>query len=357
MNIIKKPDTAPFPIDPGMGCCHVESTQSPMASLGRAVQIFVLVSAILAAVFHARTEAFTTFCIIFSSIVLEAFPFMLLGTLVGGFVEVFLSREQLVSFLPRNRKAAIVAAAFLGILFPVCECAIVPVVRKFIQKGMPLGSAVAFLLAGPIVNPLVFASTLVAYSFDWTVAWLRIFSGLAIAVAAGLFINSLLPGKTALKANGISSCGCGHDHDFNTPLSFPGKIKAALFHGAADFYDIGRFLIMGALIAALLQTLADRQDFLVSAASPFAAIPVMMLLAFVLNLCSEADAFIAASFRPMGIPLSAQLAFLVLGPMLDIKLILMYLGVFTRKMILLLSLFVVLAVFLVMACMEVASWI
>lgn len=326
-----------------------------MASLGRAVQIFILVSALLAAVFHARTEAFTTFCIIFSSIVLEAFPFMLLGTLVGGFVEAFLSREQLVSFLPRNRKAAIVAAAFLGILFPVCECAIVPVVRKFIQKGMPIGSAVAFLLAGPIVNPLVFASTLVAYSFDWTVAWLRIFSGLAIAVAAGLFINSLLQGKTALKTNG--SCGCGHDHDFNPPLSFPGKIKAALFHGAADFYDIGRFLIMGALIAALLQTLADRQDFLVSAASPFAAIPVMMVLAFVLNLCSEADAFIAASFRPMGIPLSAQLAFLVLGPMLDIKLILMYLGVFTRKMILLLSLFVVLAVFLVMACMEVASWI
>ena len=365
MNIpAKKPDTAPFPIDPShvKGHVHREKEETRLEKAGQYIQIFILVSAILAAVFHARSEAFITFAIIFSSIVLEAFPFMLLGTLLGGLVEVFLSRDRLVSFLPANRKAAVFGAAFLGIIFPVCECAIVPVVRKFIQKGMPIGSAVAFLLAGPIVNPLVFGSTLVAYSFDWGVAGLRTFSGLAIAVGTGLFIDSNIRSKEAILPGGIQPCGCSHDHcahDHSAvrPESLMGKIKAALYHGAADFYDIGRFLIMGALIAAALQTLVDRQDLLVAQASPFAAIPAAMILAFVLNLCSEADAFIAASFRPMGIPLSAQLAFMVLGPMLDIKLILMYLGVFTRKMILLLILMVVLSVFTVMACLEVASWL
>ncbi len=359
MNAFKQPpDPTPFPMDPshgnGCSCAHEKAAPGILDSAGRSIQIFILVSAIIMAVFQARSEAFISFCIIFSSIVLEAFPFMLLGTLLGGFVEVFLSREQFISILPKNKTVAIVCAAFLGIFFPVCECAIVPVVRKFLQKGMPLGSAVTFLLAGPIVNPLVFASTLVAYTFDFKVAFLRTAAGLVIAIAAGLFINAVIREKDAVIPGSSHSCAhCGHDH----PARFAGKIKAALFHGAADFYDIGRFLIMGALIAATLQTMVDRQVFLSPGTVPLVSIGAMMVLAFVLNLCSEADAFICASFRPMGIPLSAQLAFMVLGPMLDIKLILMYLGLFTRKMILLLCFFVVMAVFAASVVMEVLPWI
>ena len=157
------PNTAPFPIAPKRA---PNPTPSPLAGLGWMVQTVFIVCALMMVLFHPRSQVFTTFSIIFSSIVLEAMPFMLLGTMIGGLVEVFISRDHLVRFLPKNRILAIAAAAFLGIFFPVCECAIVPVVRKFIQKGMPLGSAVAFLLGGPIVNPLVFGSTFTAYSFS-----------------------------------------------------------------------------------------------------------------------------------------------------------------------------------------------
>jgi uncharacterized membrane protein YraQ (UPF0718 family) len=350
-----KPDTTPFPM--------AEAPPPARSGFGPYVQIYFLVSAILMAAFHVRSEAFVSFSIIFCAIVLEALPFMLLGTLLGGFVEVFVSREQLLRILPREKSQAVVVSAFLGIIFPVCECAIVPVVRKFIQKGMPLGSAVAFLLGGPIVNPLVFSSTLVAYSFDWRTAFLRVYIGVAIAMAIGLIIDVCLSRKEALLPFadagpcGCGHAGCAHDHESPASGSFIQKIKAALVHGAVDFYDIGRFLIIGAFVAAALQTLVPRQAFMSVAQGPLPAILVMMGLAAVLNLCSEADAFIAASFQPIGIPFSAQMAFMVLGPMLDIKLVLMYLGVFTRKMILVLVFLVCVTVFLTMAGLDLLQWV
>lgn len=358
-------DTTPFPIKHSPPPVNDQTNeqvekQGIMVSTGRYLQFFFLTMAILMVVFQPRTDVFTTFAIIFSSIVLEAFPFMLLGTLLGGFVEVFLGREQLMGWLPKSKWLAIVAAAFMGILFPVCECAIVPVVRKFIHKGLPLGSAVAFLLGGPIVNPLVFGSTLVAYSFSFETAFLRFIAGAGIAIGIGMLIDSVITEDQALvpalETNDLSCChaGCSHEHDI--PLSLPGKLWSAVSHGAADFYDIGRFLIIGAFIAASLQTLVPRTFFLSVTDGPMIAIIAMMGLAVVLNLCSEADAFIAASFQPLGIPFSAQLAFMVMGPMLDIKLILMYLSVFTRKMILVLIFSICIFVFTTMAALEVSQW-
>lgn len=342
-----------------MGCgCHSHEAQGRTVSvIGRYLQIVFLVSALLMTVFYSRSEYYTTFSIIFSSIVLEAFPFMLLGTLIGGFMEVFLSREMLIRILPPKKYDAIILAALLGIIFPVCECAIVPVVRKFLKKGMPLGSAVAFLLAGPIVNPLVFASTYVAYSFNVETAMLRVMTGFFIAVAAALIIETCITKTRALKEEPIVlECSLCHDTDNTGTLFFAQKLRAAFRHGALDFYDIGRFLIMGAFIAAALQTFVPRQIFTSVMAGPVAAIVSMMVLAVALNLCSEADAFIAASFRSVGIPFSAQLAFMVLGPMLDIKLILMYLSVFKGKMILVLSSMVVILVFLSMVFLEFSGW-
>ncbi|MEH0022198.1 MAG: permease [Desulfobacter sp.] len=359
-------NTDPFPIAPG----PVTSESSPamphpIKDVGTYIQVFFLLAVAWTAIFFGRTEAFTTFSIIFSSIVLEALPFMLMGTLLGGFVEVFLSRERLISILPKSPKKAIILAAFTGVFFPVCECAIVPVVRKFIQKGMPLGSAVAFLLGGPIVNPLVFSSTLVAYSFSWETAFLRTFTGAAIAMGMGFLIHSCISEKEALipshDHDNCSHCGtsdCGHDHQDLTGKPFSKKLSSAMSHAAMDFYDIGRFLIIGAFIAAALQTFVPRQAFFAMASGSVAAICLMMVLAIVLNLCSEADAFIAASLAPIGIPFTAQLAFMVLGPMLDIKLILMYMSVFTRKMIIILSCSTLIFVFMAMVFMEVVlQWV
>ena len=356
-------DTQPFPIDNQISTAQKPATL-PMDQAGRYIQVFFLSLALGMVLYFSGTEAFSTFAVIFVSIVLEALPFMLLGTLLGGLVEVFLSRERLISILPRGRKKAVILSAFLGIIFPVCECAIVPVVRKFVRKGMPLGSAVAFLLGGPIVNPLVFTSTLVAYSFSWETAFLRVFTGVGIAIGAGLLMDACISPDQALLPGaadpGCSHCGhdhCGHDHQDHTGRPFTKKLLSALSHGAHDFFDISRFLIIGAFIAAALQTLVPRQIFFDLASGSIAAILLMMVLAIVLNLCSEADAFIAASFQSLGLPFSSQLAFMVLGPMLDIKLVLMYLSLFKRWMIIMLCSATLIFVFITMVCVEVAQWI
>ena len=118
--------------------------------------IFLLLAFSLVLFFRDRPQ-FHTLGIIFVSIVLEAFPFMLLGTLIGGFIEVFVSQETITRFLPERRWWSVFIAAGLGVIFPVCECAIVPVIRRLLKKGVPLSAAIAFLLGGPIVNPLVAA--------------------------------------------------------------------------------------------------------------------------------------------------------------------------------------------------------
>ena len=350
----------PFPMDNQSTCCHHHhepSTHHETMKLGTSIQIFLIVFALSMALFHPRTDTFTTFSIIFSSIVLEAIPFMLFGTMLGGIIEVFVSRETLINTLPKSRKRSIIFAGLLGLIFPVCECAIVPVVRKLLDKGMPLGSAVTFLLAGPIVNPLVFASTLVAYSFSWDIAILRIFAGFGIAIGVGILVDDLFSIQEAvIEKQPTATCGCGHSHDHPVSGSLPSRLRAALSHGAADFYDICKFLVIGAFIAAALQTLIPRQSFIDIMSNPFVAIFSMMTLAVTLNLCSEADAFISASFQPMGIPLSAQLSFMVLGPMLDIKLILMYLSVFSKKMIITLTTLVIFMVGLSMIFVELSQW-
>ena len=130
------------------------------------------------------------------------------------------------------------------------------------------------------------------------------------------------------------------------------KAVLALSHAAEDFFDIVRFLVIGAFIAALLQTLVPRQIFAAAVSPPVFSILLMMIMAVVLNLCSEADAFVAASFRSSPVPLSAQLGFMILGPMLDLKLILMYLNVFRIRAIAALAVFTFSAVFLGMILLE-----
>ena len=310
--------------------------------------LFVLLALGLLVFFRERAQ-FQTLGIIFVSIVLEALPFMLLGTLVGGFIEVFIPREQITRWLPEGRWWTLFLGAGMGLIFPVCECAIVPVVRRLLQKGVPLSAAVAFLLGGPIVNPLVAASTAVAYLADWSIVIRRMIFGYLIAVAVGFLINLIFAKVKAVRSEVFSE----KDHlsdamisDHSKPAAFGEKISLAVSHAAEDFFDIGRFLIVGAFIAAVLQTVIPRQLLAPVLDTPALSILIMMLMAVVLNLCSEADAFVAASFRSSLVPLSAQLAFMILGPMLDIKLIIMYLKILRVRAIATLALLTFLAVFL-----------
>ncbi len=325
----------------------------PTNTAAVATQTAFLVVAVGYVLLAPNRAQLQTVSIMFVSIVLEAIPFMLLGALVGGFIEVFVPRKWVARALPKRRWLMVLAAGLLGILFPVCECAVIPVVRRLLRKGVPLGAAVAYLLAAPIVNPVVTLSTATAYSFAWPVVLGRMAFGYAIAVTIGLAMEQIFRRGEGALVPGIEApeedC-CTHGA---TPATLRTKIGAALGHAADEFLDIGRYLVMGAFLAGLLQTIVPRQGFTLLADTPFLAILAMMGLAVVLNLCSESDAFVAASFRGAGLPLSAQMAFMVLGPMFDIKLLAMYHGVFRRKAILVLTGLILSLVFMAMMLFEV----
>jgi uncharacterized membrane protein YraQ (UPF0718 family) len=299
----------------------------------------------------------------FVSIVLEAIPFLVIGALVSGVIEVYVPQSWIADRLPARRWYTVFLAAGLGFVFPVCECAIVIVVRRLIKKGVPLEAAVAFLLAGPIVNPLVALSTAYAYKFDWWIVLTRLVYGYGIAVTVGLIVGILFKPQQALVDLGDDEDnGCGHDHHHHDhdhshedamKRSGWSRFLSALEHASVDFFEIARFLIMGAFFAGLVQVIVPQSWFVGTDGGWMVSVFAMMLLAVVLNLCSEADAFVAASFSGIGVPMSGQMAFLVLGPMLDVKLLLMYRRLFRPPAIATIASLTFLLTFLCMAAMEV----
>jgi len=242
---------------------------------------------------------------------------------------------------------------------------------------VPLAAAVAYLLAGPIVNPLVAGSTLVAYGGEWKIVALRLGIGYLVAVTVALIMARLFPANTALQDAGVeqpAACaqGCGHDHGHDhthdhahahdhahdhshdhahhARPSVGRRLLDVLHHAADDFLYVGQFLIIGAWLAAACQL--ERQALVPLASEPIVGIPVMMLLAIILNLCSEADAFVAVSFRNIA-SLPAQLGFLVLGPMLDLKLSAMYLTFMRKRAFLTLAALIFAVVFAAMLLLKV----
>lgn len=310
------------------------------------------------------------FIITFTSILYEALPFIVLGSILAGVLEEFVPQSLITRLVPKNRLAAIVFSSLLGLIFPMCECGIVPIMRRLLRKGLPLGCCTAYLLAGPIINPLVILSTVVAFQphdNGMVIVWGRIIGGFLVAVGTSLIVervhakygNDLLTPLTrppapplprskpvdasALSLNVIETHNHhdpahgdhhhhhNHDHHHTSPpLSQRlGNVSATALH---DFVDITVFLILGALLAATTRMVLthDRIEQL-SFGYPIAAIVLMMGLAVVLCLCSEADAFVAASFTQL--QPAAKLAFLVLGPMMDLKLYFMYTRVFRPRLI------------------------
>jgi uncharacterized membrane protein YraQ (UPF0718 family) len=204
--------------------------------------------------------------------------------------------------------------------FPVCECGSVPVARRLARKGLAPGAAVTFMLAAPVVNPVVIASTFVAYRGREALGTMvlgRLALGFLVAIAAGWVIGSG-PGRALLRD--------GRDDDQRDADAARGARFFA--HLAGDVVFMGRFLIVGAAIAATIQTFVPQTFVDTIASTPVLGLLAMMALAFSMSLCSESDAFVAASFTAFG-P-SAQLAFLVFGPMVDLKLGALYLGTFRR---------------------------
>ncbi|WP_280768318.1 permease [Salipaludibacillus daqingensis] len=261
---------------------------------------------------------------IFLSIVIEAIPFILLGVFISALIQMYVSEETIQRFLPKNAVAALVPAAMLGAIIPLCECAIVPVVRRLIRKGMPLHVGVVFLVAAPILNPVVFASTFFAFRNNPTILYSRMGLAFVLSIIIGAIILKLFKNKPdQLRQTANMSLASHHVHvegiqPQRKKATILTQVRDTLYHAVDEFFMMGKYLILGAFIAALFQTFLDRSLLETIGSNEYSSTVVMMVFAYLLSLCSEADAFVASSFGNQFTDQSL-VAFLVYGPMLDLK--------------------------------------
>jgi len=295
--------------------------------------------------------ALATFKTMFVSIVLEAFPFILLGVLVSSIIHVFVPESWIRRIVPKHPVLGVGVASVLGFVFPVCECGMVPVVRRLVRKGFPVYAGIVFLLAGPIVNPIVYTSTFLAFRSDPSIAHQRIGLALVVACLIGLAAyrwmrRSPLRSEAHAEEGRSSAPRSPHDHSHGHPRNDPGgKLIETFDHAAGEFFDMGKYLILGAFLTALAQTLVPRDLMAQLAGTEGAAAAFMMGFAYVLSICSTSDAFVASSFAGT-FPKESILAFLVFGPMMDVKSTIMMLSIFRARFVLQLTLAVAFAVWM-----------
>lgn len=297
-------------------------------------------------------EQLTTFATIFLGIFIEAAPFLLLGSLASGLVEVFISKDDMARVVPRNLIGATIVGGLMGFVFPVCECGVVPLVRRLFNKGIPISMGVAFLLAAPIINPVALASTYAAYGFG-DMLMLRFSMGLLVATSIGLLFSLNPRPLTILRPGSIPAfAGASpqasqktQKHQKNQPKRIEKmnlvqvkqpmhqRLQMALRFASDDFFDMGKYLVIGSMLAAGMQTVVSQSTLTDLGSGPVSSVLTMQLLAFVLSVCSTVDAFISLAFRNT-FTTGSILSFLVFGPMVDIKSTMMFLNVFNRKIVL-----------------------
>ena len=277
---------------------------------------------------------FQLFSLFSVSVFLEAAPFLLLGSLLSSLFEVFVSEEKVHSLIPKKRRFGLLLGLTMGMIFPTCECGIIPIIKRMLRKKVPNYIAITYLLAAPVINPVVLFSTYVAFRGNWQMVLARVLIVSLVALIVGGYF-ALTGERQLLKINQNDDCGCGHDHEgehnprHEKGNKLGGKIGAVLAHAANDFLEMGKYLIIGCFAASFFTTFFPRGIIPLFETNLVIAIVFMMGLAVLLSICAAADSFIAASFN--GMPIAAQMAFVTLGPMFDLKLLAMYLGTFKKR--------------------------
>ncbi|WP_166462827.1 permease [Amycolatopsis acidicola] len=255
---------------------------------------------------------------VFVAVCVQALPFLVLGVLISGAIAAFVPARVLRKVLPRNTSAAVGVAGLAGVALPGCECASVPVARRLIGQGVAPAAALTFLLAAPAVNPVVLVATAVAFPGKPEMVLARFLGSLATAVVMGLLwarwgkLDWIV--RRALE---------------RMPDAEGGRWRVFAETARTDLVESGGFLVLGALISAALGVLVPQSWFDVLGGQLVLGVLVMAVLAVVLALCSEADAFVAASLTAL--PLLPKLVFLVVGPAVDVKLFALHAGTFGRR--------------------------
>jgi uncharacterized protein len=275
---------------------------------------------------------------VFVAIVVQAMPFLVLGVTISAAVAAFLPGDLLARILPSRPSLAVPAAAAAGVALPGCECGSVPIAARLVNRGMLPAAALAFLLSAPAINPIVLVATAVAFPGRPEVVVARFVASLVAATVVGL-IWARTGNDGLLSMTGRRTVG------ERAPLEV---MMATAQH---DLLNAGGFLIIGAATAATLQTAVPRSALDGLGGSSVVAFVAMSGLAVIMAICSEADAFVAASFT--AVPMSARLAFMVVGPMVDVKLIALQAGTFGRAFA---ARFAPLTLFVAMLSSAIVGW-
>ena len=256
--------------------------------------------------------AVQTFTTIFVSITVAALPFLVLGVAVSGAIAAFVPPRFLERVLPKRAALAVPTAGIAGALLPGCECGSVPIAGRLVARGALPAAALTFLLSAPAINPVVLVATAIAFPGQPIVVLARFVASLLTAVAVGFLWNRF--GRTAWTASARAVPMEGTRWQV---------FRTTMVH---DFMQAGGFLVIGAAAAATLQVVVPRTVLDTLAGSGAVAIATMALLAVILSICSEADAFVAASLTQFS--LTSRLVFMVVGPAVDLKLVAMQAGTF-----------------------------
>jgi uncharacterized membrane protein YraQ (UPF0718 family) len=297
---------------------------TPARSRRRLTSLEVLcVVLVLALVFQSRLvdvldiPALRTGSTVFVAVCVQAMPFLVLGTLISGAIAAFLPAEALRRVLPRRSAFAVPVAGLAGVALPGCECASVPVARRLMQQGVAPSVALAFLLAAPAVNPVVLVATAVAFPGKPEMVLARFAGSMLTAVVSG-WLWARFGQASWIAERALQRLPAG------------GRSRWAVFAETArhDLVEAGGFLVIGGITAAALNVLVPSSLLESLSGQWLLGIVVMALLAVVLAICSEADAFVAASLSAL--PLLPRLVFLVVGPAVDVKLIALQAGTFGK---------------------------
>ncbi|TQJ54872.1 permease [Streptomyces sp. NBC_00080] len=287
----------------------------PLLLLGAAVVPGVLLVLVGRSLDEPATQAWRTVCL---AVTVQALPFLLLGTALSGAINAFVPARFFSRLLPKRAALAVPVAGMAGVVLPGCECASVPVANSLIGRGVTPAAAFAFLLSAPAVNPVVLTATAVAFPGSPEMVLARLLASLLTAAAMG-WLWLWLGREEWLKPTVVRHTG-----------HVPGRSRFTEFRRGFqhDFLHAGGFLVVGAMAAATFNVAVPRTLLDTFAGSPWLSVLFLAALAIVLAVCSEADAFVAASLS--GFSPVARLAFMVVGPMVDLKLIALQAGTFGR---------------------------
>lgn len=309
--------------------------------------------------------------IYFTTIMLEAIPFLLLGALISAIIEEFVSEERISKMIPKNRVLGSLVGIFLGLFIPACDCAVIPIAMRLKKKKVPTNVIVSFMLASPIISPVVLLSTFFAFGetekmllFGFEMPKLFVYRtifGVLVALVVGIILDIICK-DAVLKEETYEhhhhhhdhehihtcnhhheGCSCSHHEKETGPL---GRVKNIINIMYGDFMGIISYMAVGALLAATMQILLPISNIGGIVQNKYISTFIMMLLAFALSLCSTSDAFIARTFMN-SLSKNSILAFILLGPMIDIKNTILLNKSFNKKFVIALVASIFITVYLI----------